>query len=97
MKKYLLIPILASVVLIFVFGIYVGTTKIFPYEFVDSSKDVLFGQKTIENNQFVNQADIDSLIKIYDQSDINEKRNFIFTSSIMIHPVLDVLMRILNI
>ena len=77
MKKYLLIPILASVVLIFVFGIYVGTTKIFPYEFVDSSKDVLFGQKTIENNQFVNQINLDSLIKINSKSDIDQKRDFL--------------------
>ena len=77
MKKYLLIPILASVVLIFVFGIYVGTTKIFPYEFVDSSKDVLFGQKTIENNQFINQINLDSLIKINSKSDIDQKRDFL--------------------
>ena len=77
MKKYLVIPILASVVLIFVFGIYVGTTKIFPYEFVDSSKDVLFGQKTIENNQFVNQINLDSLIKINSKSDIDQKRDFL--------------------
>ena len=77
MKKYLLIPILASVVLIFVLGIYVGTTKIFPYEFVDSSKDVLFGQKTIENNQFVNQINLDSLIKINSKSDIDQKRDFL--------------------
>ena len=51
--------------------------KIFPYELLDSSKDILFGQKTIENNQFVNQADIDSLIKIVNKSDINQKRNFL--------------------
>ena len=77
MKKYLVIPILASVVLIFVFGIYVGTTKIFPYEFVDSSKDVLIGQKTIENNQFINQINIDSLIKITSKTDIDQKRDFL--------------------
>ena len=77
MKKYLVIPILASVVLIFVLGIYVGTTKIFPYEFVDSSKDVLFGQKTIENNQFINQINLDSLIKINSKSDIDQKRDFL--------------------
>ena len=77
MKKYLVIPILASVVLIFVFGIYVGATKIFPYEFVDSSKDVLIGQKTIENNQFINQINIDSLIKITSKTDIDQKRDFL--------------------
>ncbi len=77
MKKYLVIPILASVVLIFVLGIYVGTTKIFPYEFVDSSKDVLFEQETIENNQFINQINLDSLIKINSKSDIDQKRDFL--------------------
>ena len=77
MKKYLVIPILASVVLIFVLGIYVGTTKIFPYEFVDSSKDLLFEQETIENNQFINQINLDSLIKINGKSDIDQKRDFL--------------------
>ena len=51
--------------------------KIFPYEFLDSSSDALSGQKAIESNQFLNQADIDSLIKIDDKSDIDQKRNFL--------------------
>lgn len=58
------------------YGLTVGVYKIFSYELLDSSKNILFGQKTIENNQFVNQADIDSLIKIDNKPDINQKRNF---------------------
>ena len=34
-------------------------------------------KKTIQNNQFVNQADVDSLIKINSESDINQKRDFL--------------------
>ena len=69
MNKYLLAFLAISFVSIFFFGTYVGLYEIFPYEFLDSSKDVLFGQKTIETNQFIKQANIDSLIKIYNKSD----------------------------
>ena len=77
MNKYLLTFLVISFVSIFFFGTYVGLYKIFPYEFLDSSKDVLFGQKTIEKNQFAEQSSIDSLIRIYDKSDIDKKRNFL--------------------
>ena len=42
----------------FFYGISVGLYEIFPYEFLDSSKDVLFGKKDIENNQFINQVNV---------------------------------------
>ena len=77
MNKYLLTFTIISFVSIFFFGTYVGLYKIFPYEFLDSSKDILFGQKTIEKNQFAEQSSIDSLIRIYDKSDIDKKRNFL--------------------
>jgi len=77
MNKYLLTFTVISFVSIFFFGTYVGLYKIFPYEFLDSSKDILFGQKTIEKNQFAEQSSIDSLIRIYDKSDIDKKRNFL--------------------
>jgi len=66
-----------SFVSIFFFGTYVGLYKIFPYEVLDSSKDVLFEQKTTQNNQFVNQVNVDSLIKIDSKSDIDQKREFL--------------------
>ena len=74
-SQYLLIS--AVFVVVFFYGLSVGVYNIFPYEFLDSSKDALSGQKTIENNQFVNQADMDSLIKIDNKSDIDQKRNFL--------------------
>ena len=78
MRNRILIPTLILLItIVFFYGLSVGVYKFFPYELLDSSNDVLFGQKTIENNQFVNQADIDSLIKIDDQSEIDEKRNFL--------------------
>ena len=76
-KKPLLYLIIISFVIIFFFGIYVGLYKIFPYEVLDSSKDVLFEQKTTQNNQFVNQVNVDSLIKIDSKSDIDQKREFL--------------------
>jgi hypothetical protein len=60
---------------IFIYGLSVGAYKIFPYEFLDSSLDVIIEEKAIEDNQFIIQADLDSLIKIDDESDIDQKRN----------------------
>ena len=77
MKKPLLSLLIISFVIIFFFGVYVGLYKIFPYEVLDSSKDVLFEQKTIQNNQFFNQADVNSLIEINSESDIDQKRDFL--------------------
>ena len=77
MNKYLLTFMVISFVSIFFFGTYVGLYKIFPYEVLDSSKDVLFEQKTTQNNQFVNQVNVDSLIKIDSKSDIDQKREFL--------------------
>ena len=81
MKKLQYLLILSVFFVVFFYGLSVGVYKIFPYELFDSSKDILFGQKTIENNQFVNQVDIDSLIKIDSKSDIDQKRNFLSTIS----------------
>ena len=77
MKKPLLSLIIISFAIIFFLGVYVGLYKIFPYEVLDSSKDVLFEQKTIQNNQFVNQVNVNSLIKIDSKSDIDQKKEFL--------------------
>ena len=77
MKKPLLSLIIISFTIIFFLGVYVGLYKIFPYEVLDSSKDILFEQKTIENNKFVNQANVYSLIKIDSKLDIDQKRDFL--------------------
>ena len=78
MKNNILIPSLIFVVIIvFFYGLSVGMYKIFPYDLLDSSGDILSGEITIENNQFISQTDIDSLIKINDKSDIDQKRYFL--------------------
>ena len=77
MNKYLLAFLVISFVSVFFLGTYVGVYKIFPYEFLDSAKEVLLEQKTIESNQFINQANIDYLIKIDTKSDIDQKRDFL--------------------
>jgi len=76
-KKPLLSLLIISFAIIFFLGAYVGLYKIFPYEVLDSSKDILFEQKTIQNNQFFNQADVNSLIEINSESDIDQKRDFL--------------------
>ena len=78
MKKHILIPsLIFLVIIVFFYGLSVGRYKVFPYEFLDSSEDTLSGKITIENNQYVNQPDIDSLIKIDNKSDIDQKRYFL--------------------
>jgi hypothetical protein len=53
----------------------VGVYKIFPYGILDSSLDIIKEEASVENNQFIIQADLDSLIEIDDRSDIDQKRN----------------------
>ncbi len=78
MKKHILIPsLIFLVIIVFFYGLSVGMYKVFPYEFLDSSEDTLSGKITIGNNQYVNQPDIDSLIKIDNKSDIDQKRYFL--------------------
>ena len=78
MKKHILIPsLIFLVIIVFFYGLSVGMYKVFPYEFLDLSEDTLSGKITIGNNQYVNQPDIDSLIKIDNKSDIDQKRNFL--------------------
>ena len=78
MRNKILIPIsIFLIAIMFFYGFSVGMYKIFPYEFLDSSSDALSGQKAIESNQFLNQADVYSLIKIDGESDIDQKRNFL--------------------
>ena len=70
----IMIPI---IIIVFSYGIAVGLYEYFPYEILNSAKDILVEQKTIQNNQFVNQADVGSLIKIKSGSDIDQKRNLL--------------------
>jgi len=77
MKKTQYLLILSVFFIVFFYGFSVGMYKIFPYEFLDSYNDILSESKIAENNQFVNQVDIDSLIKIETKSDVDFKKNFL--------------------
>ena len=76
MRNRILIPsLIALIAIIFIFGLSVGVYKIFPYGILDSSLDIIKEDASVENNQFIMQADLDSLIEIDDRSDIDQKRN----------------------
>ena len=76
MRNRILIPsLVALIAIIFIFGLSVGVYKIFPYGILDSSLDIIKGEASVENNQFIIQANLDSLIEIDDRSDIDQKRN----------------------
>ena len=76
MRNRILIPsLIALIAIIFIFGLSVGVYKIFPYGILDSSLDIIKEEASVENNQFIIQADLDSLIEIDDRSDIDQKRN----------------------
>jgi len=75
-RNRILIPsLVALIAIIFIFGLSVGVYKIFPYGILDSSLDIIKEEASVENNQFIIQADLDSLIEIDDRSDIDQKRN----------------------
>ena len=76
MRNRILIPsLVALIAIIFIFGLSVGVYKIFPYGILDSSLDIIKEDTSVKNNQFIMQADLDSLIEIDDRSDIDQKRN----------------------
>ena len=74
MKKYLIIPIVMFVVLIFVFGIYVGVTKIFPYDILNNLKDELESTSSNIKTSETSDFDAESLININEETDVYQKR-----------------------
>ena len=75
MRNRILIPsLIVLMATIFIFGLTVGVYKIFPYEILDSSLDSIKEETSIENNQFITQSDLDSLIQIDEKSDVDQKK-----------------------
>ena len=60
--------------IIFIFGLSVGVYKVFPYDVLNSSLDIIKEKTSPENSQFVIQTDLDSLIQINDELDVEQKR-----------------------
>ena len=76
MKTIVLIPSLIVLIgIVFIFGLIVGVYKIFPYEILDSSLDTIKEEAPTENNQFITQSDLNTLVRIDGKSDIEKKRN----------------------
>jgi len=75
-KTIVLIPSLIVLIgIVFIFGLTVGVYKIFPYEILDSSLDSIKEEAPTENNQFITQSDLNTLVRIDGKSDIEKKRN----------------------
>ena len=76
MRNRILIPSLIALVgIVFIFGLLVGGYKIFPYDTLNSSLDIMKEETHGEDTQFIVQSDLDSLVKINNESDIDQKRN----------------------
>ena len=76
MKKNILILIIILLVFIFIYGVFVGTSKIFPYEIFNSIKSIVLNEKTISPIQHtIYENDVSDLIQIKDKKDISKLRN----------------------
>ena len=51
MKKNLLILIIILIISVFIYGVFVGTYKIFPYDELNSVKSITLNEKTITVQQ----------------------------------------------
>ena len=80
MKKYLIIPIVAFVIVIFIFGIYAGATKTFPYNIIKSVKDNLDSDLSNTETSVISNFDAKSLITINEENDVYEKRQKLIQS-----------------
>jgi hypothetical protein len=71
----ILIPSLIALIgIVFIFGLSVGAYKIFPYDALNSSLDVIKEETPSADVQVIMQADLEQLVKINDEFDIEQKR-----------------------
>ena len=75
MRGRILIPSLIALIgIVFIFGLSVGAYKIFPYDALNSSLDVIKEETPSADVQVIMQADLEQLVKINDEFDIEQKR-----------------------
>ncbi len=77
MKKFfLLLSILLISIFIFIYGVFVGTYEIFPYDLLDNLKSITLNEKSeiIDQNTHF-QKDVNSLIHIKTIDDISKLKN----------------------
>ncbi|NDF26996.1 MAG: hypothetical protein EB153_05485 [Nitrosopumilaceae archaeon] len=66
-------------VLAFSYGLFVGAYKIFPFDVINHTKEVIFGDKAKQEhttiNKFSYDTNVKNLIRIHNEQDITNKRN----------------------
>ena len=75
MKKNILILIPILLISVFIYGVFVGTYKIFPYEELNSFKSFTLNEKIISEPPIVYETNVSELIKIKNNNDISKLRN----------------------
>jgi uncharacterized alpha/beta hydrolase family protein len=86
MKKNILILIIILIISVFIYGVFVGTYKIFPYDALDSIKSIILNEKIKSNPQnMVYENNVSELIHIKNKNDIfklkNDLINFIWKNN----------------
>ena len=76
MKKNILILIIILIISVFIYGVFVGTYKIFPYDELNSVKSITLNEKTIPDQQnTIYENNVSELIQIKDNDDISKLKN----------------------
>ena len=76
MKKNFLILIVILIIFVFVYGVFVGTYKIFPYDALDSIKYIILNEKINSDQQnVVYENNVRELIHIKNTDDIFKLKN----------------------
>ena len=75
-RNVFLILVLLIIFSVFLYGVLVGTYKIFPYELMNSIKTISLNEENKSNPQnMIYENDVKSLIHIYSENDISKYRN----------------------
>ena len=76
MKKNILILIIILIISIFIYGVFVGIYKIFPYDVLDSIKSIMLNEKIKSDQQnMVHENNVSKLIHIKNNKDIFKLKN----------------------
>lgn len=72
----MLITIFVLLIFVFIYGVFVGTYKIFPYDELNSVKSITLNEKTMPDQQnTIYENNVSELIQIKDNDDILKLRN----------------------
>ena len=75
-KSSFLVIILALSVSIFIYGVFVGTYKVFPYEQIDQLKAIFLNEKNeLDKKGIIYETNVKSLIHINTPDDVSKLQN----------------------